>query len=69
MRPSTGPREPAAIKVQIPRKLHQAIIRIQAQDNLDFTGACSKAALTIDSAQEEYKKMVLGEANKLAKSQ
>ncbi len=66
--PSPSDREPAEIKVQVPWKLHQAIIRIQAQDDVNFTDACLKAAVIIDPRREEYQKAVLGEADRLAKS-
>ena len=36
------------IKVEIPRELHQAIIRIQVSDDIDYQEAAVKAALLID---------------------
>ncbi len=58
----------AGIKIEIPRALHQALIRIQADEDLDFESACLKAATCLDSNRQEYKKAVLDEADKLAKS-
>lgn len=72
VRPSTGPRngpqERPAIKVEIPWELQQAIVRIQAHEELGFGDACLRAATLLDSAREAYQKAVLGEANRLARS-
>jgi DNA-directed RNA polymerase subunit RPC12/RpoP len=56
------------MKVQIPWELHQAIVRVQAQDDLSFEDACLKIATLSDSARKEYQKAVLGEADRLARS-
>ena len=55
-------------KIEIPRELYQAIIRIQADENLDFEDACLKAALLVDPRREEFKKAVRQEADRLEKS-
>ena len=58
----------SVMRVEIPKELHQAIIRIQADETLDFVDACRKAALLVDPRREEYRKAVEDEANRLAKS-
>ena len=56
------------VRVELPRALYQAIIRLQGNEDLDFEPACLKAALLLDPKRDEYKKAVLDEANRLAKS-
>ena len=46
------------MKVEIPQSLHQAIIRIQAAENLHWPRACLRAAVQIDTGREEFSKAV-----------
>lgn len=56
------------LKVEIPRSLYQAIIRIQAAEDLDFREACLSAAHLVDPRRDEYDEAVRDEADRLAKS-
>lgn len=60
--------EDMKFKVEIPWELHQAIIRIQAEEDLPFTKACLKAAMLVDPRREQFKKAVKEEADRLGKS-
>lgn len=56
------------MRLEIPKELNQAIIRIQAAEDLDFIQACKRAAVLADSGREEFKKAVKDGADRLAKS-
>ncbi|MDG7038326.1 MAG: hypothetical protein JRN37_04085 [Nitrososphaerota archaeon] len=55
-------------KVEIPRSLHQAIIRIQAGEDADWGQACDRVALLVDPRREEFGRAVKSGAERLAKS-
>lgn len=57
------------VKTSIPRNLYQAIIRIQADEDLDFEEACLKAAMLVDPRRDEFEKAVKDEGGRLGKSQ
>jgi len=57
------------VKVEIPRDLYHAIVKIQAHENLDFSEAALKAASLIDPNSELFKQKVHDEALSLGKSQ
>jgi hypothetical protein len=56
------------VKAEIPRTLQQAIIRIQASEDLDWLEAAAKAAVLIDANSKSFKEAVDKEADRLAKS-
>jgi rubrerythrin len=56
------------MRLEIPKELNQAIIRIQAAEDLDFIEACRRAATLVDPRREEFQKAVQDEADRLAKS-
>lgn len=56
-------------KYELPRELVQAIIRVQAERNLDWEDACKALALVADPQREEYKKAVRKEALALGRSE
>jgi hypothetical protein len=57
------------LKVPIPRVLYQAILRIQANDGVDFDKAALKAASLIELNSERFKEAVQSEASRLARAQ
>jgi hypothetical protein len=57
-----------SVKTSIPRQLYQAIIRIQADEDSDWTEAAEKAALLVDANGEKFKEAVAREADRLARS-
>ena len=57
------------VKVEIPRGLHQSIIKIQAEEDLDFEDACLKAALLLDLNSKEYRQAIEREARRASKSE
>jgi len=58
----------SAVKVQIPRELHMALLRIQVEGDLDWEEACLKAATLLDRNSEEFKKAVKREAERIYSS-
>jgi hypothetical protein len=56
------------VRAEIPRQLYQAVIRIQADEDLDWIDAAMKAAFLVDRNREKFKKAVRREANNLANS-
>jgi flagellar biosynthesis/type III secretory pathway protein FliH len=56
-------------QVLIPDELYVSIVRIQANDGLDFPEAASKAARLIDVNGDAFRDAVRVDANRLAKSQ
>jgi len=57
------------MKVEIPRSLYQAIIRIQGDEDVDWEVACQMTATLVDPRRDEFKKSVQDEANRLGRSQ
>jgi hypothetical protein len=49
-------------KISIPRELRMAIIRLQAEKDLDWPDACKEAAFLIDANREKFKRAVKREA-------
>ena len=56
------------VKTSIPRRLQMAIIRLQADGDLNWDEACEKASELVDSNGTEFKKAVEHEAQRLHKS-
>ena len=56
-------------KFELPRELVQAVIRTQAEKDLDWTEACRCVALLADPRREEYKRAVRVEALSISKSE
>ncbi len=52
----------------MPKRLYQAIIRIQADEDLDFHYACLVAARLVDPRRKEYRNAVQREVENLGKS-
>jgi len=52
----------------IPRTLRQAVIKIMAEKDLDWSQACEVAAMLIDSNGKEFQSMVKREADRTYKS-
>jgi len=59
----------SSMKMEIPKVLYHAIIRIQAAENLDWDEACVKAATLMDTGSKSFKKEVDKEALRLEKRQ
>jgi hypothetical protein len=57
------------LKAPIPRALYQAILKIQANEGIDFNKAALKATSLIDLNSERFKEAVQSEASHLARSQ
>jgi hypothetical protein len=57
------------VRVEIPRELCHAIVKIQAEKDLDFYEAALKAASLIDPNSQLFKQAVHNEALSLGKSQ
>ncbi len=56
------------VKASIPKSLYQAIIRIQAADDLDFEEACEIAGKLVDPRRNDFEKSVEDTAERLGKS-
>jgi hypothetical protein len=57
------------VRAEIPRELYHAIVKIQAEKDLDFYEAALKAASLIDPNSHLFKQAVNNEAQSLGKSQ
>lgn len=55
------------VKTEIPRQLHMALIRIQAEEDLDFIDACIKASILLPENSTQYKEEVKKEAEQIHK--
>lgn len=55
-------------KVEIPRELYMAILRLQVEYDLDWIDACKKAADLIDRNSGEFKRAVKREAERIYNS-
>lgn len=55
------------VKAEIPRQLHMALIKIQAEEDLDYDDACIRASILLDMNSEEHKKSVKKEAERIHK--
>jgi len=51
-------------KVDIPKKLYMAIVKLQAAEELDWEDACIYCAKLIDANSAEFKRMVELEAQR-----
>ncbi len=58
-----------ATKVEIPRELQHAIMKIQVEEDLEFDEAAKKVALLADKNSLAFKKKVNLEADRKAKSE
>lgn len=56
------------VRVEIPKEMQKAIIRIQAAEDLEFVVACRRVAMLVDPRREEFQKAVQDEVNRLEKS-
>jgi hypothetical protein len=57
----------SVIVSKIPRSLHQALIRIQAKDDISFEEACEKAAILLDQNSKVFDETINSKANALYK--
>ena len=64
----TGNHRDMTFKVEIPWELHQALVRIQAEKDLDFEEACKEASMLVDTRRVEFDRVVNDKADRLAKS-
>jgi len=55
------------MKASIPRDLYMVIVKLQADENLDWLDACSKVAKVVNPKMEEFDRAVKEEALSLAK--
>ena len=56
------------IRASIPKSLYQSIVKIQAEEGLEWIQACDKAALLLNRNAEEFKRSVERQAQSLYKS-
>ena len=56
------------VKVGIPRELYIALLRIQVSNDLDWEGACRRAAILLDENSRKFMKLVRSEAERLYSS-
>jgi len=57
------------MKASIPRDLYMVIVKLQADEDLDWDEACSKVAKVVNPKMEEYEEAVKEKALSLAKGE
>lgn len=55
-------------RIEVPKELYVAILKIQVSENLDWDDACRKAAIIIDENSEKFSRLVKSEAEKIYSS-
>ena len=58
-----------SVKLVVPEKLYKALVRVQADEDLGFEGACVRAAELIGENSEQRKKEIKREATRLKNSE
>lgn len=58
-------RDDGTVEALLPKELYMAIVRVQAEEELEWNGSCVRAAELIDSGGEKFKKDVKEEARRL----
>jgi hypothetical protein len=54
-------------KISVPWELYMSLVKLQAEDELDFQGACRRAAMLLDNKNAKYHEEVNKNANSLYK--
>ena len=55
------------MKISVPWELYMSIVKLQAEEELDFEGACQRAAMVLDDKNAKYHEEVKRKANSLYK--